>query len=131
MNYSITATAAPPTNGHIDIRETHIHFGTEADHTQLANPAEVFLSAFAACMLKNVARFSTMMSFTYNKATVEVTATREEKPPRIEKITYTLSIDSKDSKLNTDLLKKNIEKFGTIYNTVAKSCLVEGTVEVV
>jgi len=131
MNYSIKATAASATNGHIDIRETHIHFGTEAGSAQLANPAEVFLSAFAACMLKNVARFSEMMSFNYEKAEVNITATREEKPPRIEQLTYTLSIYSKDSKLNTDLLKKNIEKFGTIYNTVAQSCRVEGVVKVV
>jgi hypothetical protein len=48
MNYSVTATAAQSTNGHIDIRETHIHFGTEPGGNQLANPAEVFLSAFAA-----------------------------------------------------------------------------------
>ncbi|GGD96597.1 OsmC family protein [Planktosalinus lacus] len=131
MNYNITATAGKETNGHIDIRETQIHFGTEAGSPQLANPAEVFLSAFAACMLKNVARFSDMMHFNYDQATVEVTATREEKPPRIEQLTYTLTLQSNDPKLNTDLLKKNLQKFGTIYNTVAKSCRVEGTVKLV
>jgi uncharacterized OsmC-like protein len=131
MKYSVTATAAAETNGHIDIRDTHIHFGTAANSSQLANPAEVFLSAFAACMLKNVARFSEMMHFSYEKVSVAVVATREEKPPRIEQLTYTLTIQSNDPRLNPKLLKKNIEKFGTIYNTVAKSCLIEGHIQVV
>lgn len=131
MNYTITATAASSENGHVNIRETHIHFGTKAESAHLANPAEVFLSAFAACMLKNVARFSAMMPFNYEKAEVDVTATREDKPPRIEQLTYTLHIHSNDPKLNPELLKKNIEKFGTIYNTIAKSCSISGTIQVV
>lgn len=131
MNYSITATSAPATNGHINVRETRILFGTDTGSSQLANPAEVFLSAFAACMLKNVVRFSEMMLFNYDKATVEVTAIREDKPPHIEQVFYTLTIHSNDPKLNTILLKKNIEKFGTIYNTVAKSCQIEGVITVV
>ncbi|MEX0997704.1 MAG: OsmC family protein [Flavobacteriaceae bacterium] len=131
MKYTISATSAPETPGHIDIKETHISFGTAANSSQLANPAEVFLSAFAACMLKNVARFSEMMPFQYYKATVEVTATREEKPPRIDQLTYALTIQSKDTGLNPMLLKKNIEKFGTIYNTMAKSCRIEGNIQVI
>lgn len=131
MNYSISALSAPKTQGHIDIKETHILFGTDAGSNQLANPAELFLSAFAACMLKNVARFSEMMHFNYEKAVVEVTATRKEKPPRIEQLIYTLTIHSTDTRLNPELLKKNIEKFGTIYNTVAQSCSIEGTIQVV
>lgn len=131
MNYSITASTTPKTNGHINVKKTFIHFGTEANSNQLANPAEVFLSAFAACMLKNVARFSKMMNFTYESAQVEVTASRKEKPPQIEQLVYTLTINSKNSKLNTELLKKNIEKHGTIYNTVAMSCRVVGSVKMV
>lgn len=131
MNYTITATSAPESDGHINIREAHIRFGTVANSNQLANPAEVFLSAFAACMLKNVARFSEMMGFSYKKAIVEVTATREEKPPRIEQLTYVLRIQSSDTKLNPELLKKNIEKFGTIYNTVAKSCAITGSIQLI
>lgn len=131
MNYTITATSAPETNGHINIGETIIHFGTAANSNQLANPAEVFLSAFAACMLKNVARFSEMMHFSYETAKVEVTATREEKPPRIDQLIYHLTIHSSDSNLNAELLKKNIEKYGTIYNTVARNCEIEGSINVV
>jgi hypothetical protein len=56
----------------------------------------------------------------YSKAEITVSATRLEKPPRIE-IIYELSVYSQDDSLNIDLLHKNIEKFGTIFNTVKAS----------
>ena len=79
-------------------------------------------------MLKNVERFSAMMKFTYTKATLEVNATRLENPPRMDRIIYNLTIYSDDGKLNTALLRKNIEKFGTIYNTVKLSCTISGKI---
>ena len=94
----------------------------------LPNPAELFLGAFAACMLKNVERFSELMKFSYSRASLEVNAVRLENPPRLDNIEYKLIIHSDDKKLNTELLKKNLEKFGTIYNTVKLSSSVFGTV---
>jgi hypothetical protein len=82
-------------------------------------------------MIKNVERFSGMMNFTYSEASLEVHATRLEKPPRMDDIQYILTIYSNDKKLNTDLLKKNIEKFGTIYNTVKLSCSISGTISTI
>lgn len=56
-------------------------------------------------------------------------AARLEKPPRMDEVHYKLKIYSTDSHLNIDLLKKNIEKFGTIFNTVQSSCTIAGTIE--
>ena len=104
-------------------------FGTTSKTSEtLPNPAELFLGSFSACMLKNVERFSDMMKFTYTKTTLEVNATRLENPPRMDRIVYNLTIYSNDEKLNIDLLKKNIEKFGTIYNTVKLSCTISGKI---
>ncbi len=36
---------------------------------------------------------------------------------------------SKDEKFRVELLKKDIEKFGTIFNTVQKTCSISGTIE--
>ncbi|WP_233901733.1 OsmC family protein, partial [Tenacibaculum piscium] len=80
---------------------------------------------------QNVERFSAMMKFTYSKANIEVNATRLENPPRMENLVYNLTIYSNDKKLNPDLLKKNIEKFGTIYNTVKLSCSISGTINTI
>lgn len=129
MNYHIKASSLAKEDAVIHIKASQIDFGTTAQTAKtLPNPAELFLGSFAACMLKNVERFSDMMKFTYSKTTLEVQATRLENPPRMDEIIYNLTIYSDDNKLNVDLLKKNIEKFGTIYNTVKLSCSISGTI---
>lgn len=129
MNYQITASSRANQDAALRIKDSTIDFGTTAKTAEsLPNPAELFLGAFAACMLKNVERFSELMKFTYSKASLEVNATRLENPPRMDNIEYKLTIHSDDSKINTELLKKNLEKFGTIYNTVKLSSSISGTV---
>lgn len=129
MKYHTKASSISNEDAVIHIKQSDIGLGTTSKTSEtLPNPAELFLGSFAACMLKNVERFSGMMKFSYSKATVDVSATRHENPPRMENINYTLTIYSNDKKLNTDLLKKNIEKFGTIYNTVKLACSISGTI---
>jgi len=130
MKYSIKSYSTSKVNGSTNIKETKIEFGTTTESSKiLANPAELFLSSFSACIIKNVERFSELMNFKYSKAEIIVEAIRKEKPPRMDEITYVLKIYSRDNKLNISLLKKNIEKFGTIYNTVKSTCLVSGVIE--
>ncbi|SDE12514.1 Uncharacterized OsmC-related protein [Pricia antarctica] len=132
MDYHVSASSISNKNAVIHIKESDIDFGTTSKTAEiLPNPAELFLGSFAACMLKNVERFSAMMKFTYTKAKVEVNATRLENPPRMDNIAYKLTIHSNDKNLNADLLKKNIEKFGTIFNTVKLSCTISGTVNTI
>lgn len=132
MDYQIKASSVANDDAKIHIKESNIAFGTtQKTADSLPNPAELFLGSFAACMLKNVERFSAMMRFSYTKTTLEVKATRLESPPRMDAIEYNLTIYSDDDKLNTVLLKKNIEKFGTIYNTVKRSCSISGTIKTV
>lgn len=129
MQYQIKASSVSNKDAIITIKESTIDFGTTKNTSEkLPNPAELFLGSFASCMLKNVERFSSLMKFSYTKATLEIKATRLENPPRIENIIYKLTIYSNDKKLNTALLKKNIEKFGTIYNTVKLACSITGTI---
>jgi uncharacterized OsmC-like protein len=129
MNYQIKASSTYNNDAKIHIKQSDIDFGTMAKTSEvLPNPAELFLGSLAACMLKNVERFSEMMKFTYNRTTLEVKAERLDNPPRMDNIVYSLTIFSDDDKLNTTLLKKNIEKYGTIYNTVKLSCAISGTI---
>ena len=46
----------------------------------------------------------------------------------MDEIEYVLKVYSQDTKLNINLLKKNIEKFGTIFNTVKSSCSIKGII---
>lgn len=129
MEYSISGKSESNNNASIDIKKTHVAFGTTAvSADSLANPAELFLTSFAACTLKNVERFSELMRFSYEKAEISVKAIRLDKPPRMDELKYELKVFSNDPKLNTDLLKKNIEKFGTIYNTIKLACKISGEI---
>jgi len=129
MVYKIKASSISNKDANIQIKKSEIAFGTTSKSADiLPNPAELFLGAFASCILKNVERFSIMMKFTYLNAIVNVSASRIEKPLKMDNINYRLTIYSSDKNLNISLLKKNIEKFGTIYNTVKLSCNINGEV---
>lgn len=129
MNYSIKAEAIAENEGIITIKDSKIDFGTTKNTADtLPSPAELFFGAFSSCILKNVERFSEMMKFCYEKASLSVTAKRLEHPPRMKHLNYELVIYSNDDKLNLKLLQKNIEKFGTIFNTVKQSCSISGEI---
>lgn len=130
MKYFSKADSSSKNSASIKIKESEIIFGiTPESVDSQPNPAELFLGSFSACILKNVERFSLLMNFEYTEAEIMVTATRLEKPPRMDEIQYELKIHSQDDNLNIDLLKKNIEKFGTIFNTVKSSCSVIGEIK--
>ncbi|MDO6808475.1 OsmC family protein [Zobellia galactanivorans] len=130
MEYHVKASSSSKSYAHIGIKNSEISFGiTPESADSLPNPAELFLGSFSSCILKNVERFSILMNFEYSSAEIRVNATRLEKPPRMDNINYVLNIYSQDQNLNTDLLKKNIEKYGTIYNTVKSICSIEGEIK--
>ena len=132
MKYYSKASSSSKNNASIIIKDSKIIFGTTPESADnLPNPAELFLGSLSACILKNVERFSILMNFEYSNAEIKVNATRLEKPPRMDEISYELRIYSQDNNLNINLLKKNIEKFGTIFNTVKSSCSIIGEINII
>jgi len=132
MEYTIKANSLSKNSGFIYIKQSEVEFGIVSESAKiLANPAEILLGALSSCILKNVERFSTFMHFDYSSADIIITATRVDKPPRMDKINYELTIYREDSNLNINLLKKNIEKFGTIFNTLNASCQISGEIKVI
>ncbi len=86
------------------------------------------MTAFAACLLKNLARARVLMGFDYTNAEVEVTATRRDSPPQFVAIHHTLRVTTTESNRRIELMHRNLAKFGTIYNTLAAACDVSGEV---
>ena len=110
-------------------KEAEIALDTDlAGRRDAFNPAELFLAAVAACMLKGIERVTPMLDFKLDGVRVELTAVREEKPPRIAEVRYELIVDSPESDRRLELLHENVRKFGTIYNTVAAGTSLEGIV---
>ena len=63
---------------------------------------------------KSVERFSGMMNFNSLSAEITVFGERINNPTKIDAINYKLKLKSNDLSLNINLLKKNIENYGTI-----------------
>ena len=95
---------------------------------ELPGPAELLILAFAACLLKNVERFSHLLSFDYDGASVSIEAERQDTPPRFTTIRYELRVATTESEHRVELLHRNLRRFGTVYNTLATTCDVDGTI---
>lgn len=91
-------------------------------------PADLLAGSFAACLLKNLARCHDLLGFDYSEATVEVTARRQDSPPRFVEISYRVELTTPESPRRVDLVHQNLRRFGTVYNTLAAVCDVHGTV---
>jgi len=131
MKYQVSARANAIKNAAFTVRENNVEFGITEDDTESINPAELLLAAFAACCLKNIERFSKLLKFEYEKAQINVRGTRQLKPTKMTNITYNIIITSQDKKLNPVLLHKNIQKFGTVYNTLKDSIEISGDIKII
>jgi uncharacterized OsmC-like protein len=82
----------------------------------------------AACVLKNIERFSELLPLEYEVATVEVEAERQDSPPRMTRMRYRVEIVTDEAQSRIDLLHRNIRKYGTITNTLAAACELSGEI---
>jgi uncharacterized OsmC-like protein len=80
-------------------------------------------------MLKNVERFSKILKYDYTEASVVIKGIRNDNPPFMSAINYTLEVASDMEEKKLQLLHKNILKFGTITNTLAKVAELNGTIK--
>ena len=127
--YRVSARVAAPgvAIGSAKDREIEFDVGRQSGD-ELPGPAELLALSLGACILKNVERFSHLLSFRYEGAEVTVEAERQEDPPRFTKLTYELRIRTDESPHRVELLHRNLRRFGTVYNTLAASCDVDGTI---
>jgi uncharacterized OsmC-like protein len=94
----------------------------------LPGPADLFTAAFAACVLENVDRFSQILPFRYERASIEVTAERQDAPPRMIAVRYVPRVVTHQPRQRVELLHPNIRRHGTIFNTLAAVCDVAGDI---
>lgn len=96
--------------------------------TGAPGPADLLGSAFAACLLKNLARSGALLGFEYDDAQVDVVLRRQDAPPKFVSVQYDLRIATEEPQRRIDLVHTNLRKFGTVYNTLAAVCDVNGTI---
>ena len=83
------------------------------------NPAELLLAALSACMIKGIERVVPILKFQLRGVQVRVHGVRQDVPPRMESISYTIEVDTDEPEHRLALLHENVKKYGTVFNTVA------------
>ena len=130
LEYTIKAKSAHGGDAIVEANNGSLKFGASAGRKDgLPNPAELLLSALAACVLKNVERFSEILKYDYTQASISIEGVRNGNPPFMSSINYRLQVESDMDEKKLNLLHKNILKFGTITNTLAKVSELNGTIE--
>jgi len=129
LTYEVQAHIVRPGVSEVHAKQATIAFDSSPGMgDELPGPAELLCSAFAACVLKNVERFSEMLPFEQQGASITVTAERQQDPPRFTSIHYELRLATDEQPGRVSLLHRNLAKYGTVYNTLASSCEVTGDV---
>ncbi|WP_169812169.1 OsmC family protein [Nocardia xishanensis] len=97
----------------------------------LPGPAHLLAAALAACLLKNLARAQDLLSFGYEHAEVQVSARRQDAPPKFTEFAWEMRLVTDEPQRRLDLLHRNLTTHGTVYNTLAAACEVHGTITAV
>lgn len=92
------------------------------------NPAEMLLASLAACILKGAERVIPMLDFELRGIEVALHGIRQDSPPRMVRINYDIVVETDESEARLDLLHRNLQKYGTIYNTLAGATELVGSI---
>lgn len=129
LEYEISASRASDAEGRASCKHAALKFDTAPGGRDDAfNPAELFLTSLAGCILKSIERVSPMLRFEFQSVDIRVHGVRQDKPPRMTHVSYEIRIDTDEPDHRLDLLHENVRKFGTIFNTVATACTLEGRI---
>jgi len=130
LEYRVTARRVDNHGSVAQAKAAEVVLDTDLAGRQDAfNPAELFLAAIAACMIKGIERVTPMLDFDLRGVEVRLHAVRQDAPPLIVSIDYVLIVDTDESDQRLELLHKNVRKYGTISNTVALATKLEGVIQ--
>jgi len=127
--YAVRAVTTEAGVSEIRTKQSVVRFDSSPTQgAELPGPADLLTSAFAACIIKNVERMGEILPFSYESATVDVIAERQDRPPKMTRITYELTVVTDEPDRRVELPHRNIQRHGTIFNTLAEVCEVSGTI---
>lgn len=130
LEYSIHARRVDEHGSLATTKQARITLDTDLNGRDDAfNPAELFLAAVAACMIKGIERVTPMLTFELRGVEVKLHGTRQDSPPKMVSIDYEIIVDTDEDDRRLDLLHKNVRQFGTISNTVAEAVQLDGVIK--
>ncbi|MBJ7412650.1 MAG: OsmC family protein [Phenylobacterium sp.] len=129
MEYQVTAERVDAHGSLARTKDASLVLDTAvAGRRDAFNPAELFLAAIAACMIKGIERVTPMLKFDLRGVEVRLSAVRQDAPPFIQRVDYELIVDTDEDDTRLDLLHRNVRKYGTISNTVAAATVLAGVI---
>ncbi len=129
LEYRVSARRTDATGSIATCKDAEITLDTAlAGRPDAFNPAELLLTALAACIIKGVERVTPLLKFELRGVEVTVHAVRQDAPPKILSIDYELVVDTDEDDRRLELLHTNVRKFGTISNTLALATELRGVI---
>lgn len=129
LEYSVSARRIDDHGSEARTKDAMIVLDTDVKGRPDAfNPAELFLAAICACMIKGIERVTPMLHFQLRGVEVRVRGVRQDSPPKLVSVVYDLIVDTDESDQRLELLHTNVRKYGTIYNTVADATALSGAI---
>lgn len=129
LEYRVAARRTDAHGSTATCKDAAITLDTDVNgRTDAFNPAELFLAAIAACMLKGIERATPMLKFDLRGVEVKLHGVRQDSPPKMISVDYELVVDTNEDDRRLELLHTNVRKFGTIFNTVAGATKLEGRI---
>jgi uncharacterized OsmC-like protein len=127
LEYAVSARRVSDSEGRATCKQAELTMDTAlAGRADAFKPAELFLASIAACMLKGIERVIRLLHFKLRAVSVKLHGVRQDKPPKMVSIDYKIAVDTDEPDHRIELLHDNVKKFGTISNTVASACRLEG-----
>lgn len=129
LDYHVSARRLDAHGSQVATKDASLIIDTDlAGRRDAFNPAELLLASLAACILKGVERVAPMLDFAFAGISVTLHGTRQDSPPKMLRIDYAVTVDTTESDQRLALLLRNIQKYGTIHNTLAGSVDITGTI---
>lgn len=129
LEYSVSAHRVDAHGSKATTKEAAITLDTDmAGRSDAFNPAELLLASLAACMLKSTERVMPMLEFQLRGISISLTGVRQDRPPKMLRINYEIVVDTDETDARLTLLHRNLQRFGTITNTLAEATELSGTI---
>jgi len=129
LEYSVTAKRIDAHGSEARAKDATLVLDTDlAGRPDAFNPAELFLAAIAACILKGIERVTPLLGFRLDGVEVRLHGERQGSPPKMTSVTYEIIVQTAETDQRLELLHKNVRKYGTISNTVADATNLAGTI---
>lgn len=129
LEYHVSARRIDRHGSEATTKEARIVLDTDmAGRADAFNPAEMLLASLAACILKGAERVIPMLAFDLRGIQVNLHGVRQDSPPKMIRIAYDIVVDTEETDARLDLLHRNLQKYGTIYNTLKEATELAGTI---